>query len=269
MSEQAVTPPFAASELPHVGTYRRVLPVSLERMYENALDWEHLPHLHDSSFGTIECEDAGNWGWRARTTDLKGAESLIELRLDREHRRWITRNLEGPHKGAEIWTHAFDIELHRVDIVIDFFVPGVPADMREKVGAGYAALYSILYDEDVSMMVERQRQIDARIDTAGSQSLSLGKSDELDLPMTVEFAGRSVVVAEVENSLVAFSATCPHMLGPLAGQAIEDGCVTCPWHGYRFDVRSGACQSGQHLKLPPIAHIEVVAGEAWLKSGPA
>lgn len=267
MSEQAVTPPSPASALPHVGTYRRVLPVSLERMYENALDWEHLPHLHDSSFGSIDCEEAGSWGWRARTTDAEGAESLIELRLDRDHRRWITRNLEGPHAGSEIWTHAFDIEPRRVDIVVDFFVPGVPADIREKVGAGYAALYSILYDEDVSMMVERQRQIDARIDTAGDDGIYLGKLDALELPMTAECAGRSVVVASVDGELTAFSATCPHMLGPLAGQPIENGCVTCPWHGYRFDVRSGACQSGQHLKLPPIAHVEIGGGEVWLKPG--
>lgn len=268
MSDQAVTPPFPASALPHVGTYRRVLPVSLERMYENALDWEHLPHLHDSSFGSIECEEAGSWGWRARTTDPSGSESLIELRLDREHRRWITRNLEGPHKGAEIWTHAFDIEPRRVDIVVDFFVPGVPDAMREKVGAGYAALYTILYDEDVSMMVERQRQIDARIDTASEQSLRLGSVESLKMPMTAEISGRSVIVTRVGEELIAFSATCPHMLGPLAGQPIEDGCVTCPWHGYRFDVRNGACVSGQHLKLPPIAHVEIISGEAWLKTGP-
>lgn len=234
-------------------------------MYENALDWEHLPHLHDSSFGSIACEESGSWGWRARTTDPKGAESLIELRLDREHRRWITRNLEGPHAGAEIWTHAFDIEPRRVDIVVDFFVPGVPADLREKVGAGYAALYSVLYDEDVSMMVERQRQIDARIDTASSEGLCLGAHDELVLPITVDFGGRSVVVTRVDDEWLAFSATCPHMLGPLSDQPVEDGCVTCPWHGYRFDVRDGRCQSGQHLQLPPIARVEVVGSDVWLR----
>ena len=37
------------SRLDHVGSYRRRLPVSLDRMYENALDWQHLPHLHSSS----------------------------------------------------------------------------------------------------------------------------------------------------------------------------------------------------------------------------
>ena len=58
-------PPLPGSRVEHAGTYKRTLPVSLERMYENALDWEHLPHLHASSFSSLQCLDAGAWGWRA------------------------------------------------------------------------------------------------------------------------------------------------------------------------------------------------------------
>jgi len=47
MPDHETYPPFPSSRLPHVGTYRRVLPVSLVRMYENALDWEHLPFVQD------------------------------------------------------------------------------------------------------------------------------------------------------------------------------------------------------------------------------
>lgn len=54
--------------VPHVGSYRRRMPVSLARMYENALDWEHLPWLHSSSFSQIECIEVGDWGWRATAT---------------------------------------------------------------------------------------------------------------------------------------------------------------------------------------------------------
>ena len=96
------------SRLDHVGSYRRRLPVSLDRMYENALDWQHLPHLHSSSFGSIDCTSAGGWGWRATVSSGTGEaviESELELRLDRDARRWITRNLAGPNAGAEIWTH--------------------------------------------------------------------------------------------------------------------------------------------------------------------
>ena len=127
--------PGAAESGFHVGSYRRRLPVSLVRMYENALDWEHLPHLHESSFSALELLDAGAWGWRAKVVDQrKGTESVIELRLDREARRWITRNLEGPAKGAEIWTHVFEVAPQMLDIVVDFFVPGVPVAQREKLG---------------------------------------------------------------------------------------------------------------------------------------
>jgi hypothetical protein len=44
--------------VPHAGTYRRELPVSIERIYENAIDWEHLPYLHHNSFSAPQVIDA-------------------------------------------------------------------------------------------------------------------------------------------------------------------------------------------------------------------
>lgn len=41
--------PITASGL-YVGSYKRRMKVSIDRMYENALDWEHLPFPHNSSF---------------------------------------------------------------------------------------------------------------------------------------------------------------------------------------------------------------------------
>ena len=164
MSEERRYPPFAASQLPHVGTYKRVLPVSLERLYENALDWEHLPYVHPSSFSSIELEDAGPWGWRASTTTSRDRRLVLELRLDRDCRRWITRTLAGPNAGSEIWTHAFEISARRTDIVVDFFVSGVAVDDRTRAGNAFCDTYQQLYDEDVGMMVERQRQLDRRIE---------------------------------------------------------------------------------------------------------
>ena len=155
-------PASSDSRLDHVGSYRRRLPVSLDRMYENALDWQHLPHLHGSSFGSIDCASAGGWGWRATVSSGDGEAAIVselELRLDRDARRWITRNLAGPNAGAEIWTHVFVVADRVLDIVVDFFVPHVPADAREKVGLAYAKAYEVLYDEDVDMMTGRQNQL--------------------------------------------------------------------------------------------------------------
>lgn len=45
-------------------------------------------------------------------------------------------------------------------------------------------------------------------------------------------------------------AICPHMGGALEEGKIEHGCVTCPQHGWRFDLKSGHCENvkGQQLR---------------------
>ncbi len=266
MTDQQTLAPLAGGELPHVGTYRRIVPVSLERMYENALDWEHLPYVHSSSFGSIECLDSGAWGWRAALTSAAGAASEIELRLDRPLRRWITRNLSGSAAGAEIWTHAFELGPQELQLNIDFFVPGVAPEQREKVGRVYAGLYATLYDEDVAMMVERQRQLDQRMERSrDSDSLTLGALSALPERSLHQLGGRQWLLVRLAENLHVVPALCPHLLGPLHEGAISDGCIQCPWHGYRFDLASGACRSGQGLALTQGPTVQIDNGSVTLK----
>ena len=250
--------PVAGSRIDHVGTYKRTLPVSLERMYENTLDWEHLPHLHASSFSAINCLDSGAWGWRAEVTDTKNQVSLLELRLDRDCRRWITRNLEGPNEGAEIWTHVFVTAPQQMDIVIDFFVPNVPETAREKVGRAYAASYERLYDEDVAMMSERQIQLDRRLDSARlADQLVVPLPLVQNLPLTVTLSGRDFFLHQHADNWVVYPAACPHQLGPLSTEINAHGEVICPWHGYAFDVRSGECTRGGQCRFGQVPQIKV------------
>jgi nitrite reductase/ring-hydroxylating ferredoxin subunit len=188
----------------------------------------------------------------------------LELRLDRDCRRWITRTLAGANAGSEIWTHAFAIAARRTDIVVDFFAPGVSVDDRARVGAAFSDLYERLYDEDVAMMSERQRQLDRRIDTErGDESSCLGTLDSLTFPLRAELAGRGYIVTRVDGALLAHVARCPHQLGPL--EAALDGVVRCPWHGYRFDAKTGACLTGQRCRLPPGPDVSVRDGRVWLE----
>jgi nitrite reductase (NADH) small subunit len=50
---------------------------------------------------------------------------------------------------------------------------------------------------------------------------------------------REVAVFNVDGVLYAIDGTCPHQGGPLAEGWFEDGVVTCPWHAWCFDVRTG------------------------------
>jgi nitrite reductase/ring-hydroxylating ferredoxin subunit len=257
--------PRHSTGLPHVGTYLRELPVSAERLYENALDWEHLPYLHRSTFSRIDCVEAGEWGWRARVWSRRNPERapvLLELALDRRCRRWITRTLDGQGTGTEIWTHAFPMGDRRTDIVVDFFVPAVAQERASAAGEFYVALYTRLYDEDVWMMTERQRQLDlvhAGEREAGALRVVIGAIDEVRarLPIVVEIGGRSYRIVEDRGEFVAHTTVCPHLLGPLGESRVDGGVIECPWHGYRFDIRTRQCVSGARCSLAPAPRVGV------------
>ena len=136
-----------------VGTYSRSIGASLERMFENAVDWEHLPWLHASSFSSISCDDAGRWGFRASVGLAgRGEEVGLELLLDRDRRQWVSRTSD----GTEIWTVATATGARTCRVDVEFHVPRP----RPGLGAHYVELYTRLYDEDESMMVGRQQYLD-------------------------------------------------------------------------------------------------------------
>ena len=66
----------------------------------------------------------------------------------------------------------------------------------------------------------------------------------------VEHDGRIYALFNVEGVITALDGICPHQGGPLAEGAVEGTIVTCPWHGWQFDVRTGQSTLGGKLKQP-------------------
>jgi nitrite reductase/ring-hydroxylating ferredoxin subunit len=52
-------------------------------------------------------------------------------------------------------------------------------------------------------------------------------------------AGRIIAVFNVDGELHALDGICPHAGGPLGQGRLAAGIVTCPWHGWQFDVTTG------------------------------
>jgi nitrite reductase (NADH) small subunit len=50
---------------------------------------------------------------------------------------------------------------------------------------------------------------------------------------------RIVALFNVEGTFYALDGVCPHQGGPLGKGALSGCLVTCPWHGWQFDVRTG------------------------------
>ena len=56
----------------------------------------------------------------------------------------------------------------------------------------------------------------------------------------VELEGQKIALFRVDGALYALSDTCTHRGGPLSEGELEGAEVTCPWHGAKFDIRTGA-----------------------------
>lgn len=51
--------------------------------------------------------------------------------------------------------------------------------------------------------------------------------------------GKAVALANVEGKFFAIDNTCVHRGGPLGQGQLDGRIVTCPWHGWAFDVTTG------------------------------
>lgn len=67
--------------------------------------------------------------------------------------------------------------------------------------------------------------------------------------LATSVAGRKIALFAVQDSVVATAGRCPHARGPLHEGELNGCLLTCPWHGYTFDLRTGACDEDPELKL--------------------
>jgi nitrite reductase/ring-hydroxylating ferredoxin subunit len=62
----------------------------------------------------------------------------------------------------------------------------------------------------------------------------------VDQGRTVDAGGKTLAVFNSGGTLYALDNTCLHRGGPLGEGELEGTIVTCPWHGWRYDITTGA-----------------------------
>jgi nitrite reductase/ring-hydroxylating ferredoxin subunit len=65
----------------------------------------------------------------------------------------------------------------------------------------------------------------------------------------VEAGGRTLALFNVDGTFHVIDNSCPHRGGPLGDGPLTGAIVTCPWHGYRYDVRTGVHQLNPRLNV--------------------
>jgi nitrite reductase (NADH) small subunit len=71
-----------------------------------------------------------------------------------------------------------------------------------------------------------------------------------------EVKGQSIAVFNVDGTYYAIDNTCVHRGGPLGEGELEGDTVTCPWHGWQYNVKTGvsinnpsACVKSYQVKV--------------------
>jgi nitrite reductase (NADH) small subunit len=61
----------------------------------------------------------------------------------------------------------------------------------------------------------------------------------------IRLDGTTIALANVAGQFHAINNTCLHRGGPLGQGSLQGNVVTCPWHGWSFDVTSGKVSPNQ------------------------
>jgi nitrite reductase/ring-hydroxylating ferredoxin subunit len=72
-----------------------------------------------------------------------------------------------------------------------------------------------------------------------------------------------VIVAYADGKLVACPGVCPHEDVALADGEFDGHAISCPGHGYRFDLNTGRCAHDPELTLRRYP-ITLVGDEVWV-----
>ncbi|MSP95821.1 MAG: non-heme iron oxygenase ferredoxin subunit [Betaproteobacteria bacterium] len=88
-----------------------------------------------------------------------------------------------------------------------------------------------------------------------------------DSGLAVKVGDTAIALFRVAGRCYAISNVCPHRGGPLAEGDLEGHVVHCPWHGWAWDVRTGANVRQPASKVACFA-VSIEDGSVFVDIGP-
>lgn len=275
--------------------YRKLVPYPFEVVLSQYYDYEHIEQVHPETLGRyVLVEQDGDRVvydqiWPRRFG--RRPTSRVEQTFSPPNEIWF-RFLAGLHRGIEVRTvlEASPDGKSGGGTLVDetYLLPWLPdwPWLRRLALPAIRKRVDEVWDEDLEVEVCHggwpglpPSYVPMGSAAAGSgDRISVGTivGDQatdgaeswlgvcLDTALPTDGSGARFTVAGVEVALFrdddgvrCLANRCPHTGGPLALGRLCDGAVTCPWHGARFSVEDGRCQSG-----PGGEGVEVFAARA-------
>ena len=80
---------------------------------------------------------------------------------------------------------------------------------------------------------------------------SVGRIGEIPVGegRVVDAGGTTIALFNIDGTYHAIDNTCSHRGGPLGEGDLDGAIVACPWHGWRWDVTTGANANNPAVKI--------------------
>lgn len=65
----------------------------------------------------------------------------------------------------------------------------------------------------------------------------------------VSVSGLEILLVNIKGTIYACENECPHQGSPLTAGVIKEGTISCPRHGYRFNLADGSCSDHPDFTL--------------------
>jgi glycine betaine catabolism B len=106
---------------------------------------------------------------------------------------------------------------------------------------------------------------DKRILEEDSVKVAETKDIQASQMMAVDADGEKVCLSNVNGQYYAIGNICTHMGSPLVEGKLEEYIVQCPWHGSRFDIRSGEVVRPPAMRPEPKYEVKVENNNILIK----
>lgn len=77
-------------------------------------------------------------------------------------------------------------------------------------------------------------------------------------------AGRVVAIFRTAAGFRAVDGMCAHQGGPIAQGDLDQDCITCPWHGWQYNITNGVNLLTQK-KMLDCFPVEMRDGRVWIE----
>jgi nitrite reductase (NADH) small subunit len=79
----------------------------------------------------------------------------------------------------------------------------------------------------------------------------------------VQVDDQAIAIANVDGEFFATQHACLHLGGPLPEGRLEGKTLSCPWHGWQYDVRTGKNEFDHAIRLQTF-QVKVEGGEVQI-----